>query len=212
MASTEIIDVKLDYLDTTKGLIKQAMKNKGIDVTDEDTFRSYAEKINSLVLEKDQSDATATAEDIVAGKIAYNDNNKVIGTLFGYNSLTAEPSALVKNDNTNKLSASYKVDSRTLLNSDASINTDIPYAKIAETISLSPEIIKEGETVLGVTGTMIPTEDLEAQLAAQDELIAKQQEQLDNLELLLENKTEADITAAEYAEMVALMDQIIGIE
>ena len=42
------IDNKLDYLNETKNLIKEAIINKGQEVLDTDTFRSYAEKINNI--------------------------------------------------------------------------------------------------------------------------------------------------------------------
>lgn len=42
------ISEKLTYLDNTKAAIKEAIKNKGVEVLDNDTFRSYAEKIKSI--------------------------------------------------------------------------------------------------------------------------------------------------------------------
>ena len=39
---------KLNYLNETKNMIKQAINNKGVLVTDNDTFRSYASKIESI--------------------------------------------------------------------------------------------------------------------------------------------------------------------
>ena len=46
MANT--IQDKLAYLEETKGLIKQAIVAKGVSVSDEDTFRSYADKIETI--------------------------------------------------------------------------------------------------------------------------------------------------------------------
>lgn len=42
------IEQKVDYLKETKQLIKQSIKNKGVSVSDTDTFRSYAAKIDSI--------------------------------------------------------------------------------------------------------------------------------------------------------------------
>lgn len=42
------INDKLDYLESTKSLIKQAIQDKGVTVSDSDTFRSYATKISSI--------------------------------------------------------------------------------------------------------------------------------------------------------------------
>lgn len=39
---------KLNYLLDTKKLIKQAIINKNVEVSDTDTFRSYADKIDSI--------------------------------------------------------------------------------------------------------------------------------------------------------------------
>ncbi len=42
-----IID-KLQRLKNTKNAIKQALINKGVEVSDDDSFESYADKIDSL--------------------------------------------------------------------------------------------------------------------------------------------------------------------
>ena len=42
------IETKLQYLEETKTQIKQAIIDKGVEVTDSDTFRSYANKINDI--------------------------------------------------------------------------------------------------------------------------------------------------------------------
>ena len=42
------INEKLNYLLQTKENIKQAIKGKGVEITDSDSFRSYAEKIGSI--------------------------------------------------------------------------------------------------------------------------------------------------------------------
>ena len=39
---------KFQYIEGTKQAIKKAIKNKGVGVADTDTFRSYAEKIESI--------------------------------------------------------------------------------------------------------------------------------------------------------------------
>ena len=39
---------KLEYLEQTKIKIREALQNRGSKVTDEDTFRSYADYIASL--------------------------------------------------------------------------------------------------------------------------------------------------------------------
>ena len=42
------VNEKLNYLSQTKENIKQAIKGKGVEITDSDSFRSYAEKIGTI--------------------------------------------------------------------------------------------------------------------------------------------------------------------
>lgn len=70
----DLID-NLNYLNETKQLIKSSIINKGQEIDDNDTFRSYADKIDNIA-----TDTTATENDIAINKSAYVNGNKVIGT------------------------------------------------------------------------------------------------------------------------------------
>ena len=75
MANT--IQNKLAYLEQTKGLIKESIVAKGVDVADTDTFRSYADKISSI-----QSGGGGTV-------------NIPDGTKFGYSTFTTVPDSII---------------------------------------------------------------------------------------------------------------------
>lgn len=48
MAKLEDIDAKLDYLEITKALIKEAIENKGQEIEETDTFREFVNKISNI--------------------------------------------------------------------------------------------------------------------------------------------------------------------
>lgn len=73
---------KLDYLDETKQLIKQAIIDKGQEVSDEDTFRSYVDKISDIETGSSTQDATASSNDILYPETAYISNGKVTGNIM----------------------------------------------------------------------------------------------------------------------------------
>ena len=48
MAKLEDVNAKLNYLEITKALIKEAIENKGQEIEDSDTFREFVNKISNI--------------------------------------------------------------------------------------------------------------------------------------------------------------------
>lgn len=80
MARVEDVNQKLDYLEATKQQIRNAIETMGQDITDEDTFREYVDKILEITTGIKTDDATMIAEDLREGKIGYAKGEQIIGT------------------------------------------------------------------------------------------------------------------------------------
>ena len=70
---------KLNYLLDTKTQIKQALIDKGQTITDNDTFRSYAQKIEDI--ENGTEDATLQAKYLLQGYEAVVNGQLIQGTM-----------------------------------------------------------------------------------------------------------------------------------
>ena len=69
---------QLQYLNETKGLIKQAIINKGQTITSNDTFRSYVDKINNITTSEDL-EAELSAQETVIQQMKTALENKTAG-------------------------------------------------------------------------------------------------------------------------------------
>ena len=152
------LDTKLDYLNETKNLITRALESKGVEFTVGDTFREYATKIENLRIAEDQSDATAKADEIMLNKTAYVNNTKVTGTLRPYENLEQVITDNVKYEtgfaSGGRLSFYITPDENRMIYKGSTCCPCAVDENIAKAISLTPDVIKEGVSILGVEGSL----------------------------------------------------------
>ena len=199
----------LNYLEVTKGIIKNAIINKGQNIDDNTPFREYAnriENISTLNLEARDvnpttalqvitpnapynglssvnvnavtsnidvniqadniktgvnilgvngtftSDATATVNDISELANAYVNGQLINGALPDINDNLQLSGAPALNSSINYLEFTRAVPADGILRENCVVTLSVPYGQVANTIGLTPNILKLGETVLGITG------------------------------------------------------------
>ena len=146
------------------------LKQKAQDILDEKEEKIIPENIKKDIqifdvtgtLEEgiDTSDATATENDLVADTTAYVNGVKLDGTLMDSREQSTIPyvgSAYYGTDYGTTSTVSFKLPQNTpdmVISSENEFLGYINNANFADSIGLAADIIKKGETILGITGTL----------------------------------------------------------
>lgn len=140
----------------------------------------------------DTSDANATENDLVEGTSAYVNGVKIEGTLYderyesGYYSF--DNIGVMDNPETENLETKGDLtlpDGYTgvVLSKNMIIGYDIPYSDITDEIGLVPEVIKKGETILGITGTLEGGIDTSDATATENDIVENTSAYVDGVKL-----------------------------
>lgn len=102
---------------------------------------------------------TITAQDVVLGKVAYSQGEEITGELPVEASLSVENADVWTDD----LNVIFKITNTTLkaIEANGEIMISALHSAVAEAIGLTSEKIKNGETIIGVTGIYTGTEEPE---------------------------------------------------
>ena len=100
----------------------------------------------------DTSDATIAANDIAVGKIGYNKDGKVIGTVETIVGATGHEAGNITFVD-NNLTGRHAFTDNTLFRPNATHTLTFPQSQVAQVINLTPNKLVKGNVILGVEGT-----------------------------------------------------------
>lgn len=135
-------------------------------------------QVQNLPEYQDTSDANATSDDILSGKTAYVNGEKIEGNIPEYSSIDTSISAIIGANpvtinqfvqtyngvSYNLISFNDIMNDRGLLNVGSNISLCVLPSELANAIGLTADKIKKGETILGITGTFEATAEVQEQV------------------------------------------------
>ena len=145
---------KLNYLIDTKELIRTAIRNKGVQVLSSDTFRSYANKIDSI--NTIPGDGNITPTDVAYGKYGYANNSTVYGnvtTIEANITNLASPNMSIDSSNI-YIRVTNIVPDNVLYRPNSVIEMDFTKTDFCQLANITADKIKSGDSILNIDGTV----------------------------------------------------------